>query len=86
MCCNCSYVAGSTVTNVIEGHNGEVIGHTRVESSDYSHFNCAVDDLYAMAPIKEGRLLIHDSVSNDGGIDVVRLLPHQADVTRGGAS
>ena len=57
-----------------------------MESSDYSHFNCAVDDLYAMAPIKEGRLLIHDSVSNDGGIVVVRLLPHQADVARGGAS
>ena len=57
-----------------------------MESSDYSHFNCAGDDLYAMAPIEEGRLLIHDSVSNDGGIVVVRLLPHQADVTRGGAS
>ena len=47
---------------------------------------CAVDNLHTMAPIKEDRLLVHDSVSHDRGIVVVRLLPHQTDVARGGVS
>ena len=86
LCRNCNYVAGSTVTNSIECHNSEVVGHTRVESSDYNHFNCTVDDLHTMARIKEGRLLVHDSVSHDGGIVIVGFLPHQADAVRGGVS
>ena len=84
LCCNCNYVAGNTVTNSIECHNSEVVGHTRVKSSDYNHFNCTVDDLHTMAHIKEGRLLVHDSVSHDGSIVIVGFLPHQADAVRGG--
>ena len=83
-CCNWSYAARSTVTNLIEGHNGEVVGYTRVEASDFSHLDCTVDNL--LTTLKEGRLLVHDSVPHNGSVVVMRLLPHQADATRGGVN
>ena len=72
-------MAGSTVANLVEGHNGEVVGDTRVEASDVSHLNCTVDNLHTITCIEEAWLLVRDPIPCDGGIVIVGFLPHQSD-------
>ena len=54
-----------------------------MESSDYGHLIRGVDNLQISVCIKEGWLCVHDPVSHDGCVVVMRLHPHQVDAVRG---
>ena len=54
-----------------------------MESSDNGHLYRGVDNLQSSVCVNKVRVPVHDPVSCDGGVVVMRLLPHQIDAAGG---
>ena len=80
ICSNFNWITSVAVTNLIEGHHREGIGHSRVEPSYNYHLFCCVN--HFIGATQEVWLCVHDPVALDGGIVVVRLWPCEGDIAR----